>query len=166
MPLISVGGIWVQMRPKLGGRAGFFRNAVFTIGRARDRSCLFWLAGGNGLLALDGAQSFAYRRASRDESHALTEAFAFSWCLAGVPVGGVDRGAVAAQTEFSRRLRYVPPALGITRGPLFVLRFGFVHGTPPVTGIRRNPVFNERSCLPHPLLRLPEIIPFYRAAFQ
>ena len=53
------------------------------------------------LRPFDGAKSFSHGRVLRDKPHALAESFAFSGCLAGVPVSGVNRGAVAAQANFS-----------------------------------------------------------------
>src|SRR5437867_11572492 len=87
-----------------------------------------------------GAQSVSYRGVSSDEPHALTESFAFSWGLAGVPVSGMNRGAVAAQTNFSRRLRLMAPAFRIPRDSLLVLRLGIAHRTPSAYWLLESPV--------------------------
>jgi hypothetical protein len=105
---------------------------------------LFRLAGRNRFCPFDRAKSFSYRRVLRDEPHALAESFAFSGCLAGVPIGGVHGGSMAAQTNFSGRLRHVPSALGISRSPLFILRLALAHGTPPVIGFRRKPSWQPK----------------------
>lgn len=126
---------------------------------------LFRLVGRNGFRLLDGAQPFSYRRASRDKPHALAETFAFSGGLAGIPVGGMNGCPVSAQTHFSRRLGHEPPALGVSRGPLFVLWLGLAHGTPPVTGSWRKPNLQSKMNPPRPCL-LVKIISFYRGAFQ
>ncbi|HKW35382.1 MAG TPA: alkaline phosphatase family protein [Candidatus Acidoferrum sp.] len=114
----------------------FSRGAVSC---GRSSFLLPSLASGGCFRALDGAQPFSHRRVPRDEAHTLTKPFAFPWRLAGVPISGVDGGAVTAQTHFSGRLRHVPPALRISRSSLFHLWLGLVHGLPPVTGFRRNP---------------------------
>jgi hypothetical protein len=121
---------------------------------------LFRLAGRNRFCPFDRAKSFSYRRVLRDEPHALAESFAFSGCLAGVPISGMNRGAVAAQTNFSRRLRHVPPAFWIPRGPLFALRLGLAHRTPPVTGSWREPSLQPKNDLTHPCLLCEDYLLF------
>jgi hypothetical protein len=116
------------------------------------RSCmirilLLRLGGRNRSPPFDGAQSFSYWGVSRDEPHALTESFAFSRGLAGVPVSGMNRGAVAAQTNFSRRLRLMAPAFRIPRDSLLVLWFGVAHRTPSGYWLLESPVCKQEFSL-------------------
>lgn len=129
------------------------------------RVSLFRFDDKNRLRPFDGAKSFSHWGASRDEPHALAESFAFTWGLAGVPVSRMNRGAVAAQTDFSRRLRHVPTAFRIPRGPLLALRLGLVHETPPSHWLSEK--LNLQPFLLHPApLAFRKLSPFNALRFN
>ena len=135
------------------------------------RSCmirilLFRLAGRNRSPPFEGAQSLSYRGVSRDEPHALTESFAFSWGLAGVPVSGMNRGAVAAQTNLARRLRLMAPAFRIPRDSLLVLWLGIAHRTPSACWLLESPVCKQKFSLTPSRFAFQRLSPFTEPCFN